>query len=290
VLTKVPEATALFWVTKLLTTGFGEAGGDWLSSVFRSDNGGPPGPGRGPGQMTFSADQLVPLGVAAAILAVTLVVQFSVRRYLPWAYWLNVVAVSVFGTVGADVLHQATGWSTALTTVLFTAVLVVILAAWFGAERTLSIHSITTRRRETFYWLTVICTFTLGTAAGDWATDSLGVDNLQAGFVFAGVILLSGAVFWTFRTTAVAIGTFWFAYIFTRPVGASFADWAQYRGLGWGNANTALISGAAILLLVAWQAVQHGRTAHGPARMVLGQAGREVERQGEASEAAEVVR
>ncbi|MEU6196795.1 hypothetical protein [Streptomyces sp. NPDC047061] len=277
-LAKVPEATALFWATKLLTTGFGEAGGDWFSGVFRSAGGpggaggGPHGPGPGPGQAGVSTDQLVPLGVSAVILAVTLVIQFSVRRYLPWAYWLNVVAVSVFGTVGADVLHQATGWSTALTTGLFTAVLLVIFAAWFGAERTLSIHSITTRRREAFYWLAVVCTFALGTAAGDWATDSLGMDNLQAGFAFAGVILLSGAVFRRFRTPAVAIGTFWFAYVFTRPVGASFADWAQYRGLNWGNANTALISGAAIVLLVAWQSVQHGRTAFRPSRVAVEQA------------------
>ena len=166
-LTKVPEVTAYFWITKVLTTGMGEATSDYL--VHR-----------------FNPEIAVVVGFTAFVAAMAL--QFSVRRYNSWIYWLAVVMVAVFGTMAADVLHVGLGIPYAVSTAFFAVVLAVIFVLWYRSERTLSIHSIYTRRRELFYWATVLATFALGTAAGDLTAKVVGLGYLVSGVMFAVVI------------------------------------------------------------------------------------------------------
>jgi len=204
-LTKVPEVTAYFWITKVLTTGMGEATSDYL--VHR-----------------FNPEIAVVAGFTAFVAAMAL--QFSFRRYNSWVYWLAVVMVAVFGTMAADVLHVGLGIPYAVSTVFFSVVLAVIFVLWYRSEGTLSIHSIYTRRREVFYWATVLATFALGTAAGDLTAKVLGLGYLGSGVMFAVVIAIPYVGYrWLGLNPIVA---FWFAYIVTRPLGASFADWLAW--------------------------------------------------------------
>jgi uncharacterized membrane-anchored protein len=253
-LTKVPEATALFWATKLLTTGFGEAAGDWMEHAGIFGQGAPSGP-PGPGGSAFDPSQLIPLYVAVAILAATMALQFAWKRYLPAIYWLNILAVSVFGTIGADNLFQSTSLSFTQTSAIFAGLLVVVFAVWYSSERTLSVHSITNPRREAFYWGVVLLTFLLGTAWGDWLTQSIGLTDIAAAGTFALGMLVSGAVYAVFRRPGVGIWTFWIAYVFTRPAGASTADWGQYAR-NYGHATVALVSLSLIVILVIAQQVR----------------------------------
>jgi uncharacterized membrane-anchored protein len=205
------------------------------------------------GQMTHSI-QWLPLGITFLMLAIPLVIQFSVKRSIPWVYWLTVSMVAIFGTVLADQLLMGVGLSTAQSTMIFSAALALIFVAWYLTERTVSIHSITTRRREAFYWLTVMATFGLGTAAGDWTADALGLGYLDSGLMFGAAILLAGLAFWKLRSYAIFI--FWFAYVLTRPAGASFADYLQsgsFRGgLGLGSGTVAVAATVVILGLVGY--------------------------------------
>lgn len=230
-LRKVPEVTAVFWATKLLTTAMGEAFSDFLAN-------------------TISPYLAVGLGFAAFVAA--LVLQFRTKRYMPWAYWLAVAMVAVFGTMAADVLHKQFGVPYWLSTAFFLVVLAAVFAVWHRVEGTLSIHSITSPRREVFYWLTVVSTFALGTAAGDWTAYSLGWGYLVSGVVFAGIILLP-AVGRLLKLGEVM--TFWFAYIITRPLGASFADWfgkPHPHGLDWGDGTVTLLLSVGIVAAVAY--------------------------------------
>jgi uncharacterized membrane-anchored protein len=220
-LSKVPEVTAAFWITKVLTTGMGESTSDYLVRTL------------GP---------LVAIPLAAVVLVVALVLQLRVRRYLAGIYWFAVVLVSVFGTMAADVLHVGLGIPYAVSTVFFAVVLAVVFWLWRRTEKTLSIHSITTRRRELFYWATVLSTFALGTAAGDLTATGLGLGYLGSGILFAVVIALPAIAWWKFRLNAIF--AFWFAYVTTRPLGASFADWMAVSrargGLDWGTGPVSL--------------------------------------------------
>ncbi|GAB1646440.1 hypothetical protein [Krasilnikovia sp. MM14-A1259] len=229
---KVPEVTLLFWVIKVLTTGMGETASDFLA---------------------HHVDPVAAVGLGGAGLLVALVVQFAVRRYLAWAYWLAVVMVSVFGTMAADVLHVALGVPYAVSTVMFSVALAAVFALWYRVERTLSIHAITTPRRELFYWATVLITFALGTAAGDLTATSMRWGYLVSGLVFAVAIGVPALGHRWLGWNAVA--AFWGAYVITRPLGASFADWmgvsVHRGGLGWGTGPVTLGWAAAIVVLIA---------------------------------------
>ena len=231
-LKKVPEVTALFWITKILTTAMGETTSDFL--VHRL----------GPGVA-------VPLGGIA--LVATLVVQFRVDRYVPWAYWLAVLMVAVFGTMAADVLHKGGGIPYLVSTAFFSVVLAGVFVVWNRSEGTLSIHSIVTPRREAFYWLTVITTFALGTAAGDLTATTFGLGYWASGVLFTVIIAVPAVGHWKFGMDEVL--AFWFAYILTRPLGASFADWLAVShardGLAWGSGTVSLLLGVLIVGCVA---------------------------------------
>jgi uncharacterized membrane-anchored protein len=231
-LTKVPEITALFWITKVLTTAMGETTSDFL--VHRL----------GPGVA-------IPLGGVALVAALT--VQFRADRYVPWVYWLAVLMVAVFGTMAADVLHVGAGIPYLVSTTFFAVVLVGVFVVWNRSEGTLSIHSIVTPRREAFYWLTVITTFALGTATGDLTATTFGLGYWASGLVFAAIIAVPAIGHWKYGMNEVA--AFWFAYILTRPLGASFADWlaVSHRrgGLAWGSGTVSLLLLAMIVVCVA---------------------------------------
>jgi uncharacterized membrane-anchored protein len=238
---KVPEITVLFWVIKVLTTGMGETTSDFFVKQFVPE---------------------IAVAVSGVVLAGALVLQFRATRYIPALYWLAVAMVSVFGTMAADVLHIGLGVPYVISTPFFALVLVGIFVAWYVSERTLSIHSITTRRREAFYWATVLTTFAFGTAAGDLTATTLGLGYLGSGILFAIVIVVPAIAWWKLRLNAVV--AFWFAYIVTRPLGASFADWmgvsAARGGLDWGTGPVSLVLAALIVVLVAVLSRRDSRT------------------------------
>ena len=215
--------TVAFWITKALTTGMGESTSDYL--VHRL----PP---------------VIAVAIGGVALAIALALQLAARRYVPWTYWLAVAMVGVFGTMAADVLHVGLGVPYLVSTAFFAVALAAIFGLWYGSEKTLSIHSIHTRRRELFYWAAVMATFALGTAAGDLTAVSLHLGYLAAGVMFAVVIAIPAIAHWRFGMNPIL--AFWFAYIATRPLGASFADWmgvSPARGgldLGAGPVSVAL--------------------------------------------------
>ncbi|HSX42906.1 MAG TPA: hypothetical protein VLF59_02370 [Candidatus Saccharimonadales bacterium] len=233
VLTKVPQITVLFWVIKLLTTAMGEAASDYAVQRYNP-------------YLTVLAGFMV--------FAVALIIQLRQQKYVPWAYWLAVAMVAVFGTMAADVLHIQLGIPYAATAVFFAVALAVIFAIWHRSEGTLSIHSVHTFKREAFYWLTVLTTFALGTATGDLTAISLHLGYLSSGLLFAVIFALPAIGYKVFRLNAVF--AFWFAYIITRPFGASFADWIgkakAVGGLGLGDGTVALVLALAIILLVGY--------------------------------------
>jgi uncharacterized membrane-anchored protein len=236
---KVPEITAIFWIAKLLSTAMGEATSDFL--VFRIN--------------PYLAVFLGGIGLVAALL-----LQFSVRRYLPWVYWLAVVMVAVFGTMAADALHIQLGVPYAISTTLFAVILGVVLVTWYQSEKTLSIHSINTRRRELFYWATVLATFALGTAAGDLTAMTFGLGYFSSALMFTGLIVIPALGYWLFGLNEVA--AFWTAYILTRPIGATFADWMgkskTVGALGWGDGHVSLVLTVIIIVLVGYMALSRG--------------------------------
>ena len=230
---KVPEVTFLFWVVKVLTTGMGETTSDFL---------------------VRSIEPAVAVGIGAIFFAAALVLQLAAARYLPWVYWLAVAMVSVFGTMAADVTHIVLGVPYLVSTIAFAVLLAVVFFVWHRGEGTLSIHSITSRRRESYYWAAILVTFALGTAAGDMTARTLHLGYFVSGVVFAVVIAIPAVAF---RLGAFnAVFAFWFAYVATRPLGASFADWMGVShargGLQWG---TGLVSVALAILIVAGVAI-----------------------------------
>jgi uncharacterized membrane-anchored protein len=237
-LSKVPEIIVLFWVTKILTTGMGEAASDYLVSNLA---------------------RVVAVMIGFLALLIALAWQFWVHRYVVWVYWLAVSMVAVFGTMAADVLHKGLGIPYVVSTLFFAVVLALVFATWYRTERTLSIHSIHTPRRELFYWVTVLTTFALGTAAGDMTASTLHLGYLDSGFLFTALFLVPAVAYWQFGMNAIF--AFWFAYVLTRPLGASFADWldkpTSLGGLGLGTGTVAAISAAVIVGLVAYLALTH---------------------------------
>jgi len=236
ILRKVPEITVYFWIIKLLTTAMGEVTSDFLVHQINP----------------IFAVALGGIGLAAA-----LVLQLLVRRYAAWIYWLAVVMVAVFGTMVADVLHVGFGIPYLVTTVFFSVSLAVIFVAWHKVEKTLSIHSINTPRREIFYWATVMATFALGTAAGDMTAITLHLGYFSSGVLFTILFAIPGIAYWRFGLNEVF--AFWFAYIVTRPLGASFADWIGrphiLSGLGVGTGWVSLSLTILIIVFVGYLTV-----------------------------------
>jgi uncharacterized membrane-anchored protein len=219
---KVPEVTIFFWLIKLLSTALGESTSDYL---------------------VLHIDPYIAVALGGVGLVAALGLQFFARRYVAWIYWLAVVMVAIFGTMAADVVHIVLGIPYLTSTIFFAACLVVIFVAWYATEKTLSIHSITTRRRELFYWATVMATFALGTAAGDMTAYTLAWGLFVSGLLFAALFALPGVAYKLFGLNAIV--AFWFAYIVTRPLGASFADWfgkpPSITGLGVGDGPVSLV-------------------------------------------------
>lgn len=233
-LSKVPEITVWFWVIKILCTTVGESFADWIN-------------------MTLGVGLNATALIFTVILAVVLGWQLRLPRYVPFVYWLTVVVVSVTGTLYTDILTDGFGVPLALSTSVFGAVLAVVFGVWWVRERTLSIHSITTLPRELFYWLAILVTFALGTAAGDWILALTGWGPGTAVLLPAGLIV---AVVIGWRLGANAVLSFWLAYILTRPLGANLGDWLGFppdqQGLGLGTAITSVIFLAAILATVVY--------------------------------------
>jgi len=219
---KVPEITAIFWFAKIMSTAFGEALSDWLNLRF---------------------DPFIVVPIAGIACLVVLLIQLFAKRYRPLLYWSAVAMVAIFGTMVADVIHVQFGVPYLVSTIGFAIILAVILFSWWKVEKTLSIHSIHTRHREIFYWLTVIATFALGTAVGDLAAVTFHLGYLASGVIFAGIMLipliLSRHVF---ANKVSQVFVFWFAYILTRPLGASFADFfSKPNGLNVGDGIVAIV-------------------------------------------------
>jgi len=237
-LTKVPEITVYFWIVKLLTTAMGESTSDYL--VYH-----------------INPYLAVVLGGIGFVIA--LILQFAVRKYVAWIYWLMVVMVAVFGTMVADVTHIVMGVPYYASTIAFAIILTVVFTAWRKVEKTLSIHSIYTSRREVFYWAAVLATFALGTATGDMTAMTLHMGYLASGVLFAVLFVLPALGYFLFGLNEIF--AFWFAYVMTRPLGASFADWfgkpPSITGLGYGDKSVSLVLTVLIVLFVGYLTVSH---------------------------------
>ena len=232
---KVPAITALFWLVKVLTTGIGESLSDYLANLS------------------------IPLAIIIGFggFVATLLIQFRTRRYLAVAYWSTVAMVAVFGTMAADGVHLI-GLPYAETTAFYVIVVAALFVLWYRSEGTLSLHSITTRRREVFYWSTVLATFALGTAAGDFTSDQLHLGYVYSALLF-GVAIAVPALAWRVLHLSPVVA-FWLAYVMTRPLGASIADWfgkpVTAGGLGFGDGPVAAVGGAVIVAFVAYLAIR----------------------------------
>ena len=245
-LSKVPEITIGFWIAKALSTALGESTSDYL--VHR-----------------FNPYLAVLMGALA--LLVGLIWQFSTRRFIAWVYWFAVVMVAIAGTLAADAVHVGLGVPYVASTIFYAFVLGAVFVLWQRTEGTLSIHSITTVRRELFYWATVLATFALGTAAGDMTAATFGWGYLSSGLFF-GVVLVIPAVLYA-RTALSPVFLFWFAYVFTRPLGASFADWfgksGRLGGLALGDGPVSAVLALLIVGVVAYLARTVGSARLEPA-------------------------
>ena len=235
-LNKVPEVTIFFWVIKIMCTTVGETAADYLNDNL----------GFGLTKTTY---------VTGALLVVLLAIQFRLRRYVPGVYWSVVVVISVFGTLITDNMTDHYNVALTTSTIVFSIVLAAVFAGWYAVERTLSIHTIFTTRREAFYWLAILFTFALGTAAGDLSAEKLDLGYAVSILIFGGLIAAVAIGHYAFGVNAVL--SFWLAYILTRPLGASIGDEMsqsshKYGGLGLGTTGTSYIFLGCILALVAY--------------------------------------
>lgn len=216
-LNKVPQVTLAFWAIKIMSTTVGETGADYLA-------------------VHAGLGKTVTNGITLILLLVALTLQMRMSRYVPWIYWLTVVLVSVVGTQITDALTDGMGVSLYISTPIFATALAATFAAWYAVERTLSIHTIVTARRELFYWTAILLTFALGTAAGDLATEAVGL-GFRLGVVVFGAMIAT--VTTAYYLGANAVLCFWIGYILTRPLGASLGDLLsqsrEYGGLGFGS-------------------------------------------------------
>jgi len=238
---KVPEVTLAFWVIKILSTTVGETGADYLA-------------------VNVGLGATLTDMITVSLLVSALSLQLTARQYVPWRYWLTVILVSIVGTQITDALTDKLEVSLYLSTAIFAVGLAFIFAIWYRVEKTLSIHTIFSFRREMFYWAAILATFALGTAAGDLATEALGLGFRLGIFTFACLILI---VAFANRLGLSSVLTFWVAYILTRPFGASLGDFLSqsklYGGLGLGTIYTSLAFLAAISSLVIVTSLARGR-------------------------------
>ncbi|BAN34708.1 hypothetical protein SCD_n00867 [Sulfuricella denitrificans skB26] len=237
-LNKVPEVTLYFWIIKIMATTVGETGADFLNFDLNFGL---------TGTSVFMA----------GLLVVFLFMQLRSRKYVPWLYWVNVVLISILGTLITDNLVDNFGVALEMTTAGFGLALLVTFALWYASERTLSIHSIFTTRRELFYWVAILFTFALGTAAGDLVAESMKLGYANSALMFGTMIVAVTIAYYGFKANAVL--AFWIAYILTRPLGASCGDWLSQPiangGLGLGTVTTSLIFLLTILGLVVFLSV-----------------------------------
>jgi len=235
-LRKVPAITFHFWAVKILSTAMGEAASDY---------------------MVHTIDPYIAVALGAVGLAIGLTWQFLLRRYFAPAYWLAVVMVAVFGTMVADAVHIEFGIPYAKSTLMCAVTLAAIFGSWWLIEKTLSIHSIVTRRREFFYWATVLATFAMGTAVGDLSAYSMQLGWLLSGLLYTVLFVIPLLARRLFRINEVF--AFWFAYIVTRPLGASYADWlgvpAYLGGLNFGRGTVAISLTVVIIFWVTYLSV-----------------------------------
>jgi uncharacterized membrane-anchored protein len=233
---RVPEITVYFWVIKALSTALGESTSDYLVHAM------PP---------------VLAVGLGFVGFVAALALQFSRHRYLAWAYWFAVVMVGVFGTMAADVLHVGFHVPYIASSALYAVLLAAVFVTWQRTEKTLSIHAIDTPRREAFYWAAVVATFAMGTAVGDLTAYTLHLGYFRSLALFAVVIMIPSIGYRWLRWNPIL--SFWFAYVVTRPLGASFADWvgkpASVTGLGWGAERVSVTLAFMIACLVAYLAI-----------------------------------
>lgn len=250
---KVPEVTIVFWIVKILCTTVGETAADFLNTNLHLGLAG----------TTY---------IMSGLLVVALGIQIRLPKYVPALYWLAVVLLSIVGTLITDNLTDALGVSLVTTSIAFGIALAVTFIAWYLSERTLSIHSISTIRREAFYWLAILFTFALGTATGDLTAERLGIGYLASALIFGAMIAAVALAHYRFRLNAIV--SFWVAYILTRPLGASLGDYLsqphQNGGLGLGTVGTSslfllMILGMVVQLTLSRKRVHAGATppAHG---------------------------
>lgn len=237
---RVPKVTLDFWLIKLMAVTMGETAADYLAVNL------------GLGLTMTSL-------IMAAILIVAVIFQFAQKRYTPWAYWLAVVLISVVGTLITDNLVDNFGVKLMTTTIFFTIALVATFIVWFRVEGTLSIHTIFTTRREAFYWLAILFTFALGTAAGDLVSEQFALGYFSTGVLFG--MIIASLTFGYYFFGLEPIPAFWLCYIFTRPLGASIGDFLsqphEYGGLGLGTVITSLIFLTAIAGIVVYMSITH---------------------------------
>jgi uncharacterized membrane-anchored protein len=233
---RVPQITVYFWIIKALSTAMGESTSDYLVHAI-------------------APVAAVAIGFAGFVAALAL--QFRQRRYRAWTYWFAVVMVGVFGTMAADVLHVGFSVPYIATSILYAGALAIVFVSWDRTQHTLSIHSVDSAVREGFYWAAVVATFALGTAVGDLTAVTLHLGYFSSALLFAGLIALPALGYASGRLNPIL--AFWTAYVLTRPLGASVADWlgkpAQSGGLGWGDGAVALGLTALITVLVGYLAV-----------------------------------
>ncbi|MGH1407411.1 MAG: COG4705 family protein [Rhodomicrobiaceae bacterium] len=237
---RVPKVTWDFWVVKLLAVTVGETGADFLAQNM----------GLGLAQTTI---------LMSAILSVILIFQFAQKKYIPLAYWLAVIFLSIVGTLITDYMVDDLGVTLVMSTFVFSAALMATFATWYAMEKTLSIHTIFTNRREAFYWLAILFTFALGTAAGDLLAEGLGLGYLPSALVYAVIISIIGVCYWLQKLNGIL--AFWLAYILTRPMGASFGDlFSQPKGaggMGFGTTITSVIFFVAIAATLIYMTKNH---------------------------------
>ena len=240
-LNKVPEVTFYFWIIKIMATTVGETAADFLN--FNLNFG-----------LTGTSI------IMSILLAIFLVVQLRARRYIPWIYWLAVVLISVVGTLVTDNLVDNFGVSLQATTLIFGIALLATFAIWYASEKTLSIHTIFTTKRELFYWAAILFTFALGTAAGDLTAETLNIGYANSALMFGVMIGIVTLAYYGFKLNAVL--AFWIAYILTRPLGASFGDYLSQPVINGGLGLGTVVTSAIFLLTIAGLVIYLSITRH----------------------------
>ena len=242
ILNKVPQITLIFWIIKIMATTVGETAADFLNETMK---------------LGLTNTSLV----MGALLLILLIIQIRSRKYIPALYWAVVVFLSVVGTLISDNLVDNLGVSLLTTTIIFGSALIVVFAWWYYSEKTLSVHTIVTRKREIFYWAAILFTFSLGTSAGDLIAERSGLGYVYAALLFAGIIALVILAYKFLNMNAIL--AFWIAYIFTRPLGASLGDLlSQDKKDGGLELGTTVTSASFLLIILALVIYESVRVKH----------------------------